>query len=769
MKTYRFSPLLAATLLAAGCAKNNDPGGPPENCDPVHFNATITQTPGGNQTRTTGGGNAWAQGDRVGVFMTAAGTGGGTIEANHPYTAATTGALTPDGNPMYYPQDGSAVDFTAYYPYDAAATPGTPLTLTVAGQTSADAQNALDVLWARTPGKSESSPAVALPFGHVLGKVTFDITLGDGLDALTGNDIAAVALGGMPLAASLDLLTGALTAASTTGGFAALKTTATGGAAASFTALVVPQTGGTGRTATFTVGGDVFTWTIPADEAFEAGKNYAYPVTVNRTGVSVGAATIARWYETDHGTGTPAEYTRIGRAKFTDGGECAVWGRETDDDGGPGGTCEMFFDGDGSKVVYSVAIDEFPGREYLIGRRADETVTLKLDAAGDVLFRDADGKIPIGTFAEFARINTDATTRAGDYLQEADLDMLGAASTPQNWTPTGTGGTGNRFTGSYDGGGFRLANLFIDHPDRDYTGLFGAVGPSGSLSRIGIVSGSVTGEQLVGSVCGENYGTIIDCYNDATVTGTSSVGGVCGSTSSGGITTDCHNTGTVTGTDAGVGGVCGVTSDGTITDCYNTGIVSGTDNVGGVCGNNSGGTITACYNTGAVTGTGYNVGGVCAFNDEFGVIAACYNTSSVSGNNYVGGVCGTNDIFGSGSTITACYNTGTVTGTGGNVGGVCGTNNSSATITACWFLQYGSQPGVGSDRYGLAEATPFGDGTNGNGWPSVGDGSGGWALYTPGTPPSGYWKALSPDPLGGWVAGGTPSGATSVFPRLWWE
>ncbi len=346
----RILPLLAVAMLAAGCAKNNEPGAPQG--DAVRFSASITQTPGGNQTRTTGGGDSWVAGDKVGVFMLAAGgtDAGAAIESNHPYTASAAGVLTPDGDPMYYPQNGNTVDFTAYYPYNAAASSGT-LDLTVAGQTDETAQNALDVLWARTPGKRQGSPTVGLAFGHVLSKVTFNITLSDGSAA------TAVTLTGMPLTASLDLADGTLTPGAT-GNIAAQKVSAApSGFAASFTAIIVPQQGGAGRTARFTVGGSTYTWDIPAAESWEAGRHYVYPVTVNLTGVSVGAASIADWNTRDHstGSGTATEYTVIGSATFTDGTAGQLYGRKIDEDPS-GDTYEMVFNGGGSKTVYSVTI-----------------------------------------------------------------------------------------------------------------------------------------------------------------------------------------------------------------------------------------------------------------------------------------------------------------------------------------------------------------------------------------------------------------------------
>ncbi|MCI7805032.1 MAG: hypothetical protein MR503_08165 [Oscillospiraceae bacterium] len=146
-----------------------------------------------------------------------------------------------------------------------------------------------------------------------------------------------------------------------------------------------------------------------------------------------------------------------------------------------------------------------------------------------------------------------------------------------------------------------------------------------------------------------------------------------------------------------VGNGCSVSNVGVV-DSY----FKGKEKVGGVCGCNdpsSNGTVTItnCYNTGAVSGIDDYVGGVCGYNDVYqgtATITNCYNTGAVSGNGiYIGGVCGRNEAYSSGTataTITNCYNTGAVTATSKHspyVGGVCGYNyarKGTATITNCY-------------------------------------------------------------------------------------
>ena len=354
------------------------------------------------------------------------------------------------------------------------------------------------------------------------------------------------------------------------------------------------------------------------------------------------------------------------------------------------------------RTIYSITTTA--SGEVLIGRAEGEEINLKFDA-GALAFRDAvNGNIPIGSYAEFALIGTASDALEGSYILEADLDLLGAEAlagitglTRQNWTPIGTETV--TFDGSYDGGGFTLANLYIDRPSRNYTGLFGAIGGGSLLRNVYVLSGVVSGDQRTGGVCGQNYG-------------------------------------------------------GTIEVCRNRADVSGNHYVGGVCGyNNTKATLTGCYNTGSVSATAHYVGGVCGYN-YYATIDACYNTGSVSaaGNN-VGGVCGMNNNW---AYLIACYSTGSVSGTGNNVGGVCG--NNLFLMYTCYWLKRGTEVGANNPDGALAFGESSWPDTTMQGW-GTGDGS---ADNT-------YWKPLTPDPLGKWVAGGTPDGINSVFPKLWWE
>jgi hypothetical protein len=337
------------------------------------------------------------------------------------------------------------------------------------------------------------------------------------------------------------------------------------------------------------------------------------------------------------------------------------------------------------KIIESIVLEG--GTTIIAGREADGSVISFKIAGGSLVFRAAvEGYIPIGTYAEFQLINMISTARNGSYKQDADLDLF-----ELEWTPVGTSSS-SAFSGKFDGDNHTIANLKISISG-DSQGLFGH--NRGTVSNVHVISGSVSGRNSVGGVCGYNSGSISQCSNACLVSGSSDVGGVCGYSRS---ITACHNTGAVSGSGNNIGGVCGY-SYSSITTCYNTGPVSGSSNVGGVCGScssvayspsSSSSSIAACYNTGPVSGSS-NVGGVCGYsnssssNNDYSSstitaasITACYNTGSVSGSgNYVGGVCGysnsssPSDDSSSSSSIRVCYNTGSVSGNS-DVGGVCG-------------------------------------------------------------------------------------------------
>ena len=165
------------------------------------------------------------------------------------------------------------------------------------------------------------------------------------------------------------------------------------------------------------------------------------------------------------------------------------------------------------------------------------------------------------------------------------------STAPANtWTPIGNSWE-NRFTGTLDGDGHSVSGIYINS-EAEYQGLVGVLGSGGTLQNLGVKASYIKGGYSVGGLCGENDGTVTNCYNSGSVEGTNWVGGVCGYNF--GPVTNCYNTGSVAGTER-VGGVCGQNYMGNVSNCYNTGSVAGNEIVGGVCGDNYDGTVSNCY------------------------------------------------------------------------------------------------------------------------------------------------------------------------------
>ena len=299
-----FVPLLLWGLLfMGGCSKESDPNDVDVRTA-ARFRAGISAV-----SRTTGGGEEWVQDDRVGIFMLRHGgqlSAAGDLYADNVEYAvadAATGELA--GATLYYPTDGTSVDFVAYYPYGGAvAADGYKYSVALGDQQRPEA---IDVLYARVENRSRTPEPVALSFDHALSKVTFDVKGGAGFDAdISGT--AAATLEGMPAGASVNLQDGTVTAEAA-GAIAMLRAAeAATGYAASFSAIIAPHGSLPGRKAVFTISGGRYEGSLPDGDLFEPGNHYTYPVTVEQTGLSFGEPSIVRWDTNEQNT---SEATKV--------------------------------------------------------------------------------------------------------------------------------------------------------------------------------------------------------------------------------------------------------------------------------------------------------------------------------------------------------------------------------------------------------------------------------------------------------------------------
>ncbi len=301
---------------------------------------------------------------------------------------------------------------------------------------------------------------------------------------------------------------------------------------------------------------------------------------------------------------------------------------------------------------------------------------------------------------------------SGHYRLMNDLDSTTAgygelagntANQGRGWQPTGT--SDDPFTGSFDGQGYGIGDMFIDRPDESTVGLFGAVDVGGLIQNVRVLNANVAGDWAVGGLVGQNWGDVRNSYSGGTVTGADCVGGLVGG-NAGGVS-DSYSTASVTG-HWDVGGLVGCSDfRGSVTNSYSVGDVTGEWAVGGLVGGNLGGTVARSYSTGSVTGDDY-VGGLVG--DNQGGVSNSYSTSSVTGEWYVGGLVGDNDSTG---IVTNCYASGAVIGSsfaGGLVGSNWGTvSNSFWNIETSGMTE--SDGGAGKTTAAMQDITTFTDTT----------------------------------------------------------
>lgn len=202
------------------------------------------------------------------------------------------------------------------------------------------------------------------------------------------------------------------------------------------------------------------------------------------------------------------------------------------------------------------------------------------------------------------------------YKQTADIDASSTSTwdSGQGFSPIGN--TTTTFSGTYDGDGFEISNLYINRTSSDYCGLFGNIGSSGILKNVLLTSADVTARNISAVLAGRIEGLIENC-------------GVVGS---------------MHGNGFNVGGLCGANSGGSITKSYANVSVTATGNwVGGFIGvTDNGGSVDNCYARGSVSSAGSNVGGFAGLTVNPSSIDKCYSTGTVSGSSSEGGFVGVN-------------------------------------------------------------------------------------------------------------------------------
>ncbi len=322
-------------------------------------------------------------------------------------------------------------------------------------------------------------------------------------------------------------------------------------------------------------------------------------------------------------------------------------------------------------------------------------------------------------------------TDYGKYGYNGELKTL--LTSGEGFIPIGAGSDEvgqNSFSGTFDGQGNRILNLYINEKDETDAKLGFFSVNYGDIENLNLVNVNITryeeASSLTGGLVGQNRAdsTIRNCgiSGNIKVAGNGSVTGLVGHNI--GVIEDCYNLSNVKvetqETVDGIG-IAGITSSsiGQIIRCFNMGdleIISEGNNlqknisVGGIV-NYTENTIEECYNLGNITcniseSQGQDlvlqIGGV-AGNTTKDIIN-CYNNGNIEVNAnernvYAGGITGTSTVS-TPNVIKNSYNVGNINVNSQRnlyVGGIRGYLNSNTSVTNSYYLNQDNFTNTGTN------------------------------------------------------------------------
>ena len=278
----------ALALLAGVMVSCNN-----ENSPMAQDEKVAVQFTGGINVSTRAAGVAWADGDKIGICMTAAKE---TLSANSIKEGVdnvayeTNGGISfspiSGGKTIYYPIDGD-VDFYAYYPQTTVN--DYKVALNVADQSK---QEAIDFMYAKTTGCNKAIPQVELKFSHQLSWLVLNVQAGNGL---TEDDLEnlKVTIEDQNTTATFNLVDGTISDEGNPNNIT-MKTVEAGKV---YEAILLPTTSKTRKIVfDLNTGYDApFVWTMESD--LKGGNRYNYTtVKLTRTSVDI-MGTIESWNE----------------------------------------------------------------------------------------------------------------------------------------------------------------------------------------------------------------------------------------------------------------------------------------------------------------------------------------------------------------------------------------------------------------------------------------------------------------------------------------
>lgn len=292
---FRLLAMAAVAMLAMNsCVKEENLGNGEKKGTPVVFEMGVNSL---SRTNTPDDGYAttFVTGDEVGIFVY---NGDNAVVKNACYKLNSEGAWEAQGE-VITAEEGVSYSYYAYYPYNAAITEATSVSLTVTSDQTTDYTGS-DALMAKSENVTAGTTTIPLQYSHAFALVQVSLK---GDLAASG---ATVTLQNVYPTAALDLVAGTVGEASGTLGTVAMKACSTNGAAApyNFRAIVPAQTitANNGILTTFSNGKN-YKFTYDVDVPYERGKLRQFNVTLGETPagttIEIGEGTISNWEDSE--------------------------------------------------------------------------------------------------------------------------------------------------------------------------------------------------------------------------------------------------------------------------------------------------------------------------------------------------------------------------------------------------------------------------------------------------------------------------------------
>lgn len=255
-----------------------------------------------NGVITRASGSEWAQNDKVGIYMftTSTTTAYGDNSNVEYYNSAEAGEtatfeVQETANTIYYPVDGTNVDFVAYYPYSSKQVGAEDYIYSVDVNSQTD-KPSIDLLISKNlTNKAVNTAALEFNFYHALAQLNVVVKSGVDSPSLDG---LAITVKGLINSAEYTITSDAID-------FGA--TTATDLTILNQEAIVIPQTAAISFVVTTTDNTTGFE-TSASSVTFEQGKSTTVTLTLNKTGVNFeGDSTITDWVESENDAEFDAE------------------------------------------------------------------------------------------------------------------------------------------------------------------------------------------------------------------------------------------------------------------------------------------------------------------------------------------------------------------------------------------------------------------------------------------------------------------------------